>query len=188
MTDEGRTQWPAEFRPFARPFRPVAYAATGMIWGLPFANVWLALILLPLVPVLGIFVSAVERRRVAILGMPTIPSSHIPIPREERRRWLSIRLREPITWREAVLTLMASAMGFATGALVAFGVPLGFVFLLAPGFESSDGSGAIIMVPVILVAMVYGCACVTWAQYTLTRKIFAPFIPSPPEIPRPPRY
>lgn len=78
----------------------------------------LALILAPVLlitlvalPLWGVLVGALERRRLRLLGAGPIASGHVRVPSGERRNWLSIRLGEPATWRETASMLSGLVFG-----------------------------------------------------------------------------
>lgn len=86
-----------------------------------------------LLPLWGMLVAAVDRRRLRLLGLPTPASGHVDVPSHERHNWLNVRLTEPATWRETLSMLAGLVLGAL--ALVAvfvqtlvfallFGVPI----------------------------------------------------------------
>lgn len=78
----------------------------------------LALVLVPLVivtflllPLWGMLVAAVDRRRLPLLGVPSPASGHVHVPSGERHNWLNVRLTEPATWRETLSMLAGLVLG-----------------------------------------------------------------------------
>lgn len=72
-----------------------------------------------LLPLWGILLAVVDRRRLRLLGGPRVRSGHVQVPRAERRNWLNIRLTEPATWRET-LSLLANLLLGAVSLTVLF--------------------------------------------------------------------
>ena len=108
----------------------------------------LAFVLLPvgaltllLLPLWGIVIGALERRRTRMLGFPRQASGHVRVGAEQRHNWLGIRMTEPATWRETAALLLDLVFGwaaivalffqgFSLIALVAIAI-LGGLFFLA---------------------------------------------------------
>ncbi|MCQ9367596.1 histidine kinase [Brevibacterium sp. 50QC2O2] len=97
----------------------------------------LGLLLIPVVvlgflilPLSGLLVGAIERRRNRLLGFAPQASPHAAVSEEERPHWLSIRLTEAATWRETAALFVDLALGitalvvlfFEGVALVALGM------------------------------------------------------------------
>lgn len=89
-----------------------------------------------LLPLWGILLAVVDRRRLRLLGGQRVPSGHVQVPRAERRNWLNIRLTEPATWRET-LSLLANLLLGAVSLTVLFfeGLFLA-VLIVIPGMVS----------------------------------------------------
>lgn len=128
------TVWQALMLPpwrflFSRwPWLALVYAVTSAI---------LTLVLIPLIvvtifilPLWGILVAILERRRLRLLGLSTPPSGHVHVPRDERRHWLNIRLMEPATWREAAALLAGLILG-ATAVVAVFAQAMALAVLIA---------------------------------------------------------
>jgi len=121
----------------SRPWRAVVYAATGVMAGV------IALLALPLfaaltgvvgVPLVAIPLAALERRRLALLGLPVPPTPHRR-PRPGLGAWLRLRFAEGATWRElAYALLMATVLG-AVDAIVTGAVGASAVAVIAPPLE-----------------------------------------------------
>lgn len=107
---------PWRFLPSRWPWLALVYVVTSGMMSLALTPV-VALTLL-LLPLWGILVAALERRRIRLLGLRVQPSGHVHVPREERRNWLSIRLMEPATWREAGSLLVGLVFGVAAVAVL----------------------------------------------------------------------
>lgn len=78
----------------------------------------IALVLLPvlllsllLLPLWGLVVGAMERRRTRVLGFPRQASGHVPLARNQRHIWFSVRLSEAASWREAAAVIVDLVLG-----------------------------------------------------------------------------
>ena len=91
------------------PWLSLLYLAASVgIWVVMLPLLVATLLLLPL---WGIVVSALERRRTCLLGFPQQASGHVRIPEDERHNWLSVRMTEPATWRETGALLVNLVLG-----------------------------------------------------------------------------
>jgi len=79
----------------------------------------LLVITLLLLPLWGILVAVIDRRRLGLLGVRPPRSGHVRVPADERRNWLGIRLTEPATWREALSMLAGIVFGAIAVVVVA---------------------------------------------------------------------
>ncbi|OZB82173.1 histidine kinase [Microbacterium sp. 13-71-7] len=113
------------------PWRALGYLLISAVLG-PLLLVLLPLTLL-LLPIWGIAIGALERRRQRLLGFGAIPTGHVRVAREDRHNWLNIRLTEPATWREALVLLLDLVAGLfalvllffeAVALIVVVGVPI----------------------------------------------------------------
>ncbi len=68
-----------------------------------------------LLPLWALIIGMLERRRTSLLGFLPQPTGHVTVDAVERPHWLSIRLTERATWREALALLLDLVMGI--GAL-----------------------------------------------------------------------
>jgi signal transduction histidine kinase len=123
------------------PLRALAYVVSGVAVGL-LTLVWLpvALVLggVVLTPLLTVPLTALERRRLVLLGGPPLPDPHHRPDRPNLRARLRARYSEPVTWRElAYLVLHATVLLLLDAAATA----LAFAPLLALGFGSFAGAG-----------------------------------------------
>lgn len=100
------------------PWRALAYLLLSSLIGvLAAAAVFFSLLLLPL---WGLLVGALERRRTRIMGFARQPSAHVRVGREERHNWLGIRITEAATWREVVALLADLVIGVTVAAALLF--------------------------------------------------------------------
>ena len=116
------TVWHALMRPPWRflsgqwPWRTLAYllisAATGLLL-LP-----VAIVTLLLLPLWGILIGAVERRRTRMLGFSRQASGHVALTRSQRHIWLSVRMSEAATWRETAALLLDLVVGWVAIAVL----------------------------------------------------------------------
>lgn len=147
-----------------------------------------------ILPLWGILVAAVERRRLRLLGLPILPSGHVHVPRDERRHWLNIRLMEPATWRETASMLTGLALG-AIAVVVVFAEAMALTILVAIPVMASRrvtdinlfGETRVVLgpdtwwqplliIPVVLVLFAYVNATLAALHGTCIRWLIAPRI------------
>ncbi|WP_166999532.1 sensor histidine kinase [Paramicrobacterium fandaimingii] len=91
------------------PWRALLFLLTSAVLGvLLLAVTVLTLVLLPL---WGIALGALERRRTRLLGFDRLPTGHVRLGRDQRPHWLSIRLVETATWRETAALFVDIVLG-----------------------------------------------------------------------------
>ena len=134
--------WQALMRPpwrflFSRwPWIALAYLLVSAVLG--FVLLPVGIITLLLLPLWGIAVGALERRRTAILGFPRQASGHVRVGAEQRYNWLGIRMAEAATWRETAALLLDLVFGWA--AIVAlFFQGFSLIALAAVGVTGAGG-------------------------------------------------
>lgn len=144
----------------AWPWRAVAFLAGGAVFGAVVlvvivagavvggatAVVLVGLPLLVLTALCGIPVAAVERWRLRLAGVGPVPLAQHRVPDAPGlTRWLTVRLKEPATWRELAYAVLLGLVLWPLDALVvafAAGVPL---FLLAtPLLVAVDGEAKVV--------------------------------------------
>lgn len=92
----------------------------------------LTVVTLLLVPLWGIVVGALERRRTVLLGFPAQTSGHVPLGREQRHIWLAVRINEGATWRETAALALDLLLGWIMLAVLFFqGLALVLVVYIA---------------------------------------------------------
>lgn len=181
---------PWRFLTSAWPWRGLVYSLSGMIWALPLSFGDRALILLPLLPVLAIWIGAIERRRVQLLGYPTIRPGHIPLPAAVRRRWVLVRLGEAMTWREVGYLLIAVAISAVTVLMLYSVTTLLAALFAAPiavavyqpitvlGWYTATTPWEAWPFPVLgvmlLAAVLYVAALLSWMQAAIARALLSP--------------
>lgn len=119
---EPSTIWHALMRPprrflFSRwPWRGLVYLLTSTVIGLLLLPV--AILTLLLLPLWGIVIGALERRRCGILGLARQPSGHVVLTRDQRHIWLAVRVNERATWRETAALLLDLVLGLVMLAVL----------------------------------------------------------------------
>lgn len=142
------TVWQALMRPPWR-FLGGRWPWTAMVYLL--ISTVLALVLLPvaivtllLLPLWGIVVGAMERRRTRMLGFSRQSSGHVPLSRQQRHIWLAVRMNEGATWRETAALLVDLVLGLvALTVLFLQGVFL--VVLVFIGVSGARGPARIML-------------------------------------------
>lgn len=136
------TVWQALMRPpwrflFGRwPWLALAYLLISAVVG--FVLLPVGILTLLLLPLWGIAIGALERRRTSILGFPRQASGHVRVTAEQRFNWLSIRVAEAATWRETAALLLDLVFGWV--AIVAlFFQSFSFAALAAIGVTGANG-------------------------------------------------
>ena len=126
---EPSTVWHALMRPPWRflfsvwPWRALVYLLVSAALGVLLVPVTILTLLL--LPLWGIVIGALERRRSRILGFARQASGHVLLAREQRHIWLAVRVNERATWRETAALLLDLVLG-----LVMFAVLIGEVLCL----------------------------------------------------------
>ncbi|MGW1065709.1 sensor histidine kinase [Streptomyces aureus] len=141
--------WQAMSRPrfllSAWPLRSAAYLLTGAVTGVAalagivtvatvcgaLAIVLVGLPLLVLVPLSGIPIATVERRRLRLIDRTPVSGRHRVLAAPGLSAWLTTRLREQATWRELGYALLFAVLLWPVDALagtVALLCPLSMVF------------------------------------------------------------
>lgn len=109
---------PWRFLSGAWPWRALTYLSASVAIGLLLLPITVLTLLF--VPLWGIAIGAFERRRARLLGFPAQPSGHVPLARDQRHIWLSVRMNEGATWRETVALLLDLVVGWLVLALLFF--------------------------------------------------------------------
>ena len=134
-------QSPLSFLTSSWPWRSVAYLASGVLVGatavLVFATglvvgVILLVVLIGAAPLVGVVLSStsvatVERHRLRLVDRDQLPNPHGEPAAPGLRPWVATRLKEQVTWRELVFTLISAAALWWLDLLVlafAFGLPV----------------------------------------------------------------
>lgn len=117
------------------PLRALLFLLTSAVIGVLLAVTVVTLLLLPL---WGIALGALERRRTRLLGFDKLPTGHVRLGRDQRAQWLSIRLVETATWRETAALLVDIVLGMLSLAVLfvefaALAVPVAIVIAAIKG-------------------------------------------------------
>jgi signal transduction histidine kinase len=110
-----RPPWRFLFSPW--PWRGFFYLLSSAVIGIVLLP--LTVVTLLLLPLWGIVMGALERRRTHLLGFPRQASGHVPLTRDQRHLWLAVRMNEGATWRETAALLLNLVMGFVALAVLA---------------------------------------------------------------------
>ncbi|WP_447588435.1 histidine kinase [Microbacterium lacticum] len=122
------------------PWRTLLYLLTSAVIGFLLLPVTIATLLL--LPLWGIVIGALERRRTRILGFPRQASGHVPLSGDQRHIWLAVRVSEGATWRETVALLLDLVLGWIALAVL-FVQGLCLVVFIFVGVSGSRGPAQI---------------------------------------------
>lgn len=124
----------------------VALAVLSLAGGV-LALVLVGLPLLVLTALAGIPVAAVERRRLALLGLTPPPRAHRTPEEPGAWHWLALRLREGVTWREfGYAVLFATVLWPLDAALVVGGLGVPLSLAAAPALVGRYGEAKVVKV------------------------------------------
>lgn len=118
------------------PWRVLAYLLTSAAIGLVLLP--LTVVTLLLLPMWGIVVGAIERRRTRLLGFASQASGHVPLTRDQRHIWLAVRMSEGATWREVAALLLDLVIGWVVIAVL-FLQGVGLILLVYVGVAGARG-------------------------------------------------
>lgn len=136
------TVWQALMRPpwrflFSRwSWLALIYLLVSAVIG--FVMVPVMIVTLLLLPLWGIVIGAIERRRTRILGFSRQASGHVPLTADQRHIWLSVRMSEGATWRETTALLLDLLVGWVAIAVLFF-QGLTLAALIAIGVIGANG-------------------------------------------------
>lgn len=140
------TVWHALMRPPWRfllgrwPWRTLVYVLSSAAIG--FLLLPVTIVTLLLLPLWGIVIGALERRRARLLGFPRQTSGHVPLSRDQRHIWLAVRVAEGATWRETAALLLDLVLGWIALAVL-FVQGLCLVVFVFIGVSGSRGPAQI---------------------------------------------
>lgn len=140
------TVWHALMRPPWRfllgrwPWRTLVYVLSSAAIG--FLLLPVTIVTLLLLPLWGIVIGALERRRTRLLGFPRQASGHVPLSRDQRHIWLAVRAAEGATWRETAALLLDLVLGWIALAVL-FVQGLCLVVFVFIGVSGSRGPAQI---------------------------------------------
>lgn len=141
---QAMAQRPLSFLTSSWPWRSLAYLSGGVLVGaaavLVFAlgltaGLALLVVLIGVAPLVGLvlastLVARVERRRLRLVDLDRLTDPHRSPDAPGLRGWAATRLKEQVTWRELVFTLLSAAALWWLDLLVlgfSFGVPATFI-------------------------------------------------------------
>ncbi|MEN2741065.1 histidine kinase [Microbacterium sp. X-17] len=104
------TRRPWRFLAGGWPWRALVYLLASAAAGIVLLPVTVVTFLL--LPLWGLLIGAIERRRTTLLGFPRQRSGHVPLTREQRHIWLSVRMNEGATWRETAALVLDLVVGW----------------------------------------------------------------------------
>lgn len=140
------TVWHALMRPPWRfllgrwPWRTLAYLLASAVIG--FVLLPVTILTLLLLPLWGMVVGVLERRRTRLVGFPRQSSGHVPLTREQRHIWLAVRVNERATWRETAALLLDLVLGWIAIAVL-FVQGLCLIVFVFVGVSGSRGPARI---------------------------------------------
>ncbi|MFJ6700925.1 sensor histidine kinase [Streptomyces sp. NPDC091272] len=183
---QAMAQRPMSFLTSSWPWRSLAYLGSGVLFGAAAvvifavglgAGVVLLVVLIGIAPLVGMVlastvVAAVERGRLRLVDLDRLEDPHRRPDEKGVRAWVATRLREQVTWRELMFTLLSTAALWWLDLLV-----LGFSFGLPAAFLTSlDGSTWpwALFSGVVLLASPYTVTSWAGARAALARTFLAP--------------
>ncbi|AJF67785.1 sensor histidine kinase [Streptomyces vietnamensis] len=183
---QAMAQRPLSFLTSSWPWRSLAYLAGGVVVGaaavLVFATglvagLVLLVVLVGVAPLAGVVLSSmavatVERYRLRLVDLDSLPNPHREPEAPGLRSWVATRLKEQVTWRELMFTLVSAAALWWLDLLVlcfSFGVPV-------LTFEAADGDTWpwAVFGAVVLLASPYTVTSWAGARAALARTFLAP--------------
>ncbi|KUL21457.1 sensor histidine kinase [Streptomyces regalis] len=137
---QAMAQRPLSFLTSSWPWRSLAYLSGGVVVGaaavLVFAlglaaGLALLVVLIGVAPLVGMvlvstLVARVERRRLRLVDLDHLPDPHRAPDGPGLRAWMATRLKEQVTWRELMFTLLSAAALWWMDLMVlgfSFGIP-----------------------------------------------------------------
>jgi signal transduction histidine kinase len=187
---------PLHFLASADPWRALLYLASGaglgavalpalgvlIVAGLPLSVAGIGVPMVIAAVLLGMPLADVERRRLRLLeepGSPPVESAHVRVGQPGLRAWLSVRLREPATWREFAYALVFATLFLLTNlALLAVAGLLGAMLVAPPWVAYRSGqSEALVLTAISLPAVpvaLYGFGAVATLQARVAQLLLYP--------------
>lgn len=179
-------QRPLSFLTSSWPWRSLAYLISGVLFGTAAvailaaclaAGVVLLVVLIGIAPLVGLVlasgaVATVERHRLRLVDLDRLPDPHRRPDTRGIRAWVTGRLKEPVTWRELLFTLVSTAALWWLDLIV-----LGFTFALPAVFLSSLDSETwpwAVFSAIVLLASPYTVTSWAGARAAMARTFLAP--------------
>ncbi|MFC3989484.1 sensor histidine kinase [Actinoplanes siamensis] len=190
---EALTLRPTVFLRSAWPWRSLVYLGGGAMLGcvtmlcvvvLVLAGALLSIVAIGLAAYVatvlsGIVVARMERRRMRLVDDDTLPDPHRPVLRPGVRAWLSVRLREQVTWRELGYAMLSASLLCWMDSLVIGGVVYEVMTTLGAPFYMHDepmSSRLALAAAGIPLTLVLAWPVTAWAgaRAAMARAILAP--------------
>ncbi|MFD7528514.1 MULTISPECIES: sensor histidine kinase [unclassified Streptomyces] len=183
---QAMAQRPMSFLTSSWPWRSLAYLISGVLFGTVAvvvlaaclaAGIVLLVVLIGIAPLVGLVlastaVATVERQRLRLVDLDRLPDPHRRPDSRGTRAWVAVRLKEPVTWRELLFTLISTAALWWLDLIV-----LGFTFALPAVFLSSLDSETwpwAVFSAVVLLASPYTVTSWAGARAAMARTFLAP--------------
>ncbi|MFG2721055.1 sensor histidine kinase [Streptomyces sp. NPDC048416] len=183
---QAMAQRPLSFLASSWPWRSVAYLSGGVLVGAAAVPVFalglaaglvLLVVLIGVAPLVGLIlastvVATVERRRLRLVDLDQLSDPHRPPEVPGLRGRLATRLKEPVTWRELLFTLVSAAALWWLDLLVlgfSFGVPATLI-----ASTSGDTWPWTVFGVLVLLASPYTVTSWAGARAAMTRTFLAP--------------
>ncbi|NEC24018.1 sensor histidine kinase [Streptomyces parvus] len=183
---QAMAQRPLSFLGSSWPWRSLAYLSGGVLVGAAAvvvfalglaAGIVLLVVLLGIAPLVGLVlastvVATVERRRLRLVDLDRLADPHRAPDAPGLRSWIATRLKEQVTWRELVFTMVSAAALWWLDLLV-----LGFSFgLPAITIAATDGDTWpwTVFGVIVLLSSPYTVTSWAGARASMTRTFLAP--------------
>ncbi|WP_055529997.1 sensor histidine kinase [Streptomyces alboniger] len=183
---QAMAQRPLSFLTSSWPWRSLAYLSSGVLVGTAAvvifavglaAGMALLLVLIGIAPLAGLVtastvVARLERQRLRLVDLDRLPDPHRRPDGPGTRAWVATRIKEQVTWRELVFTLISSAGLWWVDLMVllfCFGLPA--VFLSSLDGETWPWA---IFSAVVLLASPYTVTSWAGARAAMARTFLAP--------------
>ncbi|MFD3514404.1 sensor histidine kinase [Streptomyces sp. NPDC058657] len=183
---QAMAQRPMSFLTSSWPWRSLAYLSSGVLVGTAAVVIFavglagglaLLLVLIGIAPLVGLVmastvVARLERQRLRLVDLDRLPDPHRRPNEPGTRAWVATRIKEQVTWRELVFTLISSAGLWWVDLMVllfCFGLPA--VFLSSLDSETWPWA---IFAAVVLLASPYTVTSWAGARAAMARTFLAP--------------
>ncbi|MFD3698011.1 sensor histidine kinase [Streptomyces sp. NPDC058646] len=183
---QAMAQRPVSFLTSSWPWRSLGYLGSGVLVGAAAvmvfavgltAGVALLVVLIGIAPLVGLVlastvVATVERQRLRLVDLDRLPDPHRRPDGPGVKAWVATRLKEQVTWRELMFTLISTAALWWLDLLV-----LGFCFGMPAVFFSSLDSETwpwAVFSVIVLLASPYTVTSWAGARAAMARTFLAP--------------
>ncbi|MEU9108770.1 sensor histidine kinase [Streptomyces xanthophaeus] len=183
---QAMAQRPMSFLTSSWPWRSLGYLSSGVMVGVTAVTVFavgltagvaLLVVLIGAAPLVGLvlastLVATVERQRLRLVDLDRLPDPHRRPDGPGVKTWVATRLKEQVTWRELMFTLISTAALWWLDLLV-----LGFCFGMPAVFFSSLDSETwpwAVFSVIVLLASPYTVTSWAGARAAMARTFLAP--------------